>query len=94
LHFVGERREGAEEKALGIIKDGLDKAGWADKDLVRRPKGEPWKMEMASRLRTETTLKWIAERLQTGSWKDLNGRLYEHRMSARNQNTKCPISRN
>jgi REP element-mobilizing transposase RayT len=84
-HYGRERHESATEKAQRIAQTELDKAGWTDKDLERRRKGDPWKVRVAARLRAETTmtLKWIAERLRMGSWKHLNGRLYEHRTKSR-----------
>ncbi len=82
-HYGVERQESATEKAEQIVRMALDKANWTDKDLERQRKGDRWKVRLAARLRRETTmtLKWIAERLHMGSWKHLNGRLYEHRKS-------------
>ena len=84
-HYGQERRESATEKAERMVRRELDKAGWAEPDLERRRKGDRWKVRVATRLRVETTmtLKWIAERLRMGSWKHLNGRLYEHRTPSR-----------
>lgn len=80
-HYGPERQESETEKAERIVRTELDKAGWTDKDLERQRKGDHWKVRVAARLRRETTmtLKWIAERLRMGSWKHLNGRLYEYR---------------
>ena len=80
-HYGQERHESVTEKAERLVRRELDKAGWTDKDLERQRKGDPWKVRVAARLRAETTmtLKWIAERLHMGSWRHLNGRLYEHR---------------
>jgi hypothetical protein len=46
--------------------------------LKERAKGDPQKLEIAVRLRKQTTLtiRQIAERLRVGSWKSLNHRLY------------------
>jgi len=84
-HYGQERQEGETQKAERIVQTELDKAGWTEKDLERRRKGDRWKVRFAARLRTETTmtLKWIAERLRMGSWKHLNGRLYEYRTKSR-----------
>jgi len=38
----------------------LDKRGWTESELAARAKGKPGKIEIASRLRTETTMIWIA----------------------------------
>jgi hypothetical protein len=48
------------------------------RDLEERPKGDAAKLELARRLRKETTLtiRQIAERLSMGSWKSLNNKLY------------------
>ena len=50
-------------------------------DLKQGRKSDSGKLELASRLRRETplTLPWIAERLQMGTWKSLNGKLYRWR---------------
>jgi hypothetical protein len=49
--------------------------------LALRRKGDPVKIALAGRLRRETTmpLKWICARLEMGSWKSVNQRLYEQR---------------
>jgi hypothetical protein len=41
-----------------------------EKDLSKRRKGDKAKVKLARRLRSETimTLRWIADRLQMGSW--------------------------
>ena len=48
---------------------GLKRMGWSEADLKARRKGEPRKVELASELRSQTTmpLAWIAERLNLGS---------------------------
>ena len=80
-HYGGERLESAAENAERIVRSEMDQAGWTEEDLKQRRKGDLWKVRLAARLRSETTmpLKWIAERLKMGSWKHLNGRLYEQR---------------
>ena len=52
---------------------------------VKEYTGDPVKITLARRLRRETTmpLKWICQRLEMGSWKSVNRRLYENRQ------TKC-----
>ncbi|MBU6410985.1 MAG: transposase [Verrucomicrobiota bacterium] len=86
-HYGGERQESAEEEAERIVRTELDKAGWSEEDLRQRRKGDPRKVRLALRLRKETTmtLKWIAERLAMGSWKYLNGRLYEQRRESKSK---------
>ena len=81
-HKVGEeRRQSDEQKAESLIASGLAKVGWTEEDLGQRRKTDPIKLRLAAKLRRETplTLKWIAARLQTGTWKNLNRRLYEYR---------------
>jgi REP element-mobilizing transposase RayT len=85
-HHYGEvRRESAEDKAGRLVRAALKEAGWKQSDLARRRKGDPVKITLARRLRRETTmpLKWICQRLEMGSWKSVNRRLYENRQ------TKC-----
>jgi REP element-mobilizing transposase RayT len=70
-HYGEELRESDEQKARRLIGEMLDKAGWTEKDLERRPKGDGKKAKMAARLRSETTMtwRWIAERLAMGHWR-------------------------
>jgi len=60
--FGVERRESSEEKAERIVAERLARLGWQEKDLSERRKGDPKKVEIARRLRAETTmsLQWIA----------------------------------
>ncbi len=79
-HHSGElRREGAEGKAERIIAEELKRLGWTMTDLPLRRKSDPGKLQMASRIRVETTLsvKWIAQRLHMGSWKSATTRLHD-----------------
>jgi hypothetical protein len=80
-HFEPERRESAEELGLRIIAEGLAKAGWKAGKLEKRRKSDPVKVELALRLRQETTLplKWIAEHLHMGTWDYLSRLLYKAR---------------
>jgi len=54
---------------------------WKESELRRRAKSVPEKLALADRLRRETTLTLpqVAERLQMGSWKSLNSKLYRWR---------------
>ena len=65
-----ERRETDEQKAESIVAGELKRHGWKESELGLRPKADKVKIAMAKRLRKETTmtLKWIAARLQMGSW--------------------------
>ena len=48
----------------------IQRLGWTEQDLRGRRKGDQRKVNIARRLRQESTmsLKWIAQRLQMGSW--------------------------
>jgi REP element-mobilizing transposase RayT len=78
-HHSGEmRQESAQAKGERIIGEDLKRLRWSERDLQQRPKSEAKKLELAARLRRETTLtiRQIAERLHLGSWKSLNNKLY------------------
>jgi len=82
-HYGAERAETEQEQAEGIVREGLRRLGWTEKDLATRRKGDREKVKLAVRLRAETTMtvKWIAERLQMGTWTHANHLLYwrQHR---------------
>jgi hypothetical protein len=69
-HYGVERQKSGEEKAERIVTEELKRRKWKETDLMKRRKGDLEKVKMALRLRRETlmTLKWIAQRLQMGSW--------------------------
>jgi lambda repressor-like predicted transcriptional regulator len=69
-HQARERTETDEQKAEAIISARLKKLGWGKADLGARRKSDPQKVALANALRSETTmsLKWIARRLEMGSW--------------------------
>ena len=69
-HYGAERQESGEEKAERIVAQELKRRRWTEATLSSRRKGDSQKVKMAARLRRETimTLKWIAQRLQMGSW--------------------------
>jgi REP element-mobilizing transposase RayT len=78
-HHSGQlRHESAEAKAERILAQELKRSQWSEKDLTEQAKSHPVKLAMAVRLRRETTLtiRQIAQRLQMGSWKSLNNKLY------------------
>jgi len=76
-------RETAEQKASRIISEEMSRLGWKETDLVSRLKNHPDKLVIATRVRKETTLsiRWIAARLQMGTYKSLKSMLQE-RMNA------------
>ena len=56
----------------------LKRLEWSPSELGERHKSDPAKLQLALRLRRETTLtiRQIAQRLHMGSWKSLNNKLY------------------
>jgi hypothetical protein len=77
-HYGEERVEAEEERAERLVREELKRLKWKEADLPVRPKGDRQKVKLALRLRAETavTLKWIAQRLHTGTWTHLNHLLY------------------
>lgn len=69
-HRAKERNETDEEKAERILRDGLTELRWERSDLLLRRKSDPKKIVLAKRLRSETSvsLRWIADRLEMGTW--------------------------
>jgi putative transposase len=69
-HHARERVQTDQQRAEAIISARLKKLGWGKADLVVRRKSDPHKVALARDLRAETTmgLKWIACRLEMGSW--------------------------
>jgi putative transposase len=69
-HYGEERRETDAQRAERIVAQELKRHDWKESELGLRAKGDKVKIAVARRLRKETTmtLKWIAERLQMGSW--------------------------
>jgi len=72
------RRESEQAKAERILGEELQRLGWTPADLGQRHKSDAGKLAIAARLRRETTLplKWIAARLQMGTWKSASARLH------------------
>ncbi len=77
-HFGALRQESAEAKAERIIGEELGRRGWGETDLAARRKSEAGKLEIAARVRRETTLtlKQIAERLHLGTARSASVRLH------------------
>jgi len=84
-HYGSERRECEEEAARRLVSEELSRLGWAEAELGRRQKGDPEKVKIARRVRTETTmtLKWIAARLQMGTWTNVSNLLAAARTTKR-----------
>jgi hypothetical protein len=68
-HYGEALRESAQAKAERVVVEELQRRKWEKKTLALLRKGDPGKLVIARRLRTETTmtLAWIAERLQMGT---------------------------
>jgi REP element-mobilizing transposase RayT len=69
-HYAGpEWQETAERKAQHILCEELHKRGWDLEGLKKRRKGDPDKIQIARRLRSQTTmtLAWIAQHLAMGT---------------------------
>jgi putative transposase len=80
-HFGSELQEASEAKARRIIDEELRRAVWTRAELLARRKGDPQKLEIAQRLRIETTvtLNWIATQLHMGTKTHLSHLLYWNR---------------
>lgn len=68
-HYGDDRHESDEHKAEGILRAQLRAGRLTPAKLKKLPKGHPNKVDIAVRLRMETTMTvgWIAERLFMGS---------------------------
>ena len=78
-HHAGQLRwESTSAKAERIIEEELQRLGWRRVDLEKRNRSAPEKLELAGRLRRETTLtiREIAQGLHLGSWKSAMNRLH------------------
>jgi putative transposase len=80
-HYGAELQESATEKAERLVREGLQKLGWAEGELAKRKKGDRAKLKLAVKLRAETTmtLKWMAARLQMGTGASLSNLLSAQR---------------
>ena len=69
-HYSKERSASDQHRAERIVQAQLAKLGWRNKDLLARRKSDPQKVKLAKQLRSQTTvsLKWIAHRLEMGTW--------------------------
>jgi hypothetical protein len=89
-HHAGELHlQAAQAKAERLLAEELEHLGWREEDLASRPKNDPLKLELAARLRRETTLsiKAIAARVHLGTSKTANAKLHAH---MRHQNESDP----
>jgi hypothetical protein len=78
-HYGAQRQETRLQKAERIVKEEIERLGWDEDQLRARRKGHRSKVMRARRLRQETTmsLKWIAARLQMGTWTCVSNLLNE-----------------
>ena len=78
-HQARERSETDEQKAEAIVSARLKKLGWGKTELANRRKSDAQKVALARDLRTQTTmsLKWIARRLEMGSWTHVSNLLHK-----------------
>jgi hypothetical protein len=69
-HHARERSETDEQKAEALISARLKKLGWGKREFSARRKSDLVKVALAREMRAQTTmsLKWIARRLEMGSW--------------------------
>lgn len=77
-HFGEEIYEASEAKAVRIVDEELRRALWSEAELKLRQKGDPEKLRIARRLRSETTmtLQWVATKLHMGTKTHLSHLLY------------------
>jgi REP element-mobilizing transposase RayT len=80
-HYGEELRQAEEAHAQVLLDKELKQRGWTEQELAKRRKGDAEKLKIAFRLRQETTmtLKWIAQKLQMGSWTYLSNCLVKRR---------------
>jgi len=66
----------ADQKAERLLKAELEKQGWKEQSLTRFQKPSA-KIQLARLFRKESTMspKWIAQRLQMGSWPSVSNLL-------------------
>ena len=79
-HRAVERTETEEGKAERIIREALAGLGWPEEMLAQKRKSDANKVALARQLRAETavSLKWIAARLQMGTWTHVSNLLRQN----------------
>lgn len=77
-HFGPEIHEAEELKAERLLAQEISRLGWTEDRLVSTRKGDLGKVQLAERLREQTTmtLHWIAKRLSMGTKGHLSHLLY------------------
>ncbi len=78
-HYWAGRQQTGLQKAEHIVVEELTRLRCSEGDLQRQRKGDKGKMKTARRLRQKTrmSLKWMAQRLQMGSWTHVSNLLRE-----------------
>jgi hypothetical protein len=71
-------REYSCDQAEMLLGKELLRLNWTEAELAQRAKSDPEKIRLARKLRQETTvsLRWVAQRLQMGSWTHAANCLY------------------
>ena len=92
-HYGAERQATGLQKAERIVKEEIERLGWDEDQLRARRKGHRAKVMLARRPRQETTmsLKWIAQRLQMGSWTYVSNLLNEPPQTAPEAQEVLPL---
>jgi putative transposase len=92
-HYGSDRQETGVQKAERIVREETERLGWHENELQTRRKGDKDKVMLARRLRQETTmsLKWIAQRLQMGSWTYVSNLLNGKSPSQTNAHGQSPL---
>lgn len=87
--FGPELQESAQEKAERMVREELQRMGLREEQLEIRPKGDPFKVALALKLRVETlvSVAWIANRLRMGTRGHLTHLLYWHGKESDDQPT-------
>jgi putative transposase len=91
-HHSGQlHHETAQVKAERIIAEELQRVGWQERDLALRAKSDSTKLQIARRVRKETTLsiKEIATRIHLGTSKSANVRLHAALVANSHQATQA-----
>jgi hypothetical protein len=88
-YYRPELREADLAHAERVLKEELDRRTWTELELRLRRKGDPQKVEIASQLRAGTTmtLKWIAQRLNMGTWTYVSNCLVQKRKRTKSVNS-------
>jgi REP element-mobilizing transposase RayT len=83
-HYGAELWESAQAKAEQVIAETLRGEGIGEEELSRWRKGHPFKLRLALRLRTQTTVsvEWIARRLHMGTRGHLAHLLNQHEQAS------------